>query len=135
MGHARVISYAELELKSSRGGAILTSSRYQQNGYQGSRRLFDGITATRLPFNHNVDRSLCSEFQLLVGVCQELLGPELRDDFCFLATVQGWLRLFVTGAPCLSCVGAMRQFQLLLPSVSFTVSIGNELQYNPLDGV
>jgi len=132
--HNRVVSYAELDLTPPGHGATsIAGARYQQNGYQGSRLVSDKILPTQLPFNHNVDRSLCSEFQLLTGVCQDLLQSQKGDVVRFLAQVQGWLRLFVTGAPCLSCVGAMRQFQLLLPRVTFEVSIGPELQYAALE--
>mmetsp|Transcript_22996 Transcript_22996/g.72385 ORF Transcript_22996/g.72385 Transcript_22996/m.72385 type:complete len:113 (-) Transcript_22996:71-409(-) len=106
----------------------LQGSRYQQNGYHGARPLQLWILPTPLPRSALVDRSLCSEGQLLSGLCSELAGPETAEGL--LRGVRGWLRLYVTGAPCLSCVGAMRQFQLLLPGVSLSVCIGEELQHH-----
>merc|ERR1712046_514785 len=95
-------------------------------------------------FNSNVDRSLCSEHQLLRSIVQDLLdgadssqqghnndGALFRQEEV-LGSADGWLYLFVTGAPCLSCVGTMRQFQLLLPGVCFRVSIGLELEHEAL---
>merc|ERR1711920_1089656 len=89
----------------------------------------DWISPTSLPFNHLVDRSLCSEYQLLSRVCEELAGAVSGEAW---RATRGWLWLFVTGAPCLSCVGAMRQFQLLLPKVEFAVTIGDEVQCDAL---
>jgi len=132
--HQRVVSYAEFEMIPSRDRPAISGKRFQQNGFHGTRHSSEQIVPTTLPFNSNVDRSLCSEFQLLNGLCEELLGPSAGDAQATLASVQGWLHIFVTGAPCLSCVGAMRQFQLLLPSVTLKVSIGPELQYAALEG-
>lgn len=132
--HARVVSYAEFDLTPPPGGQPpLAGSRYQQNGYHGVRQTEERILPTRLPFNSNVDRSLCSENQLLAAICEDLVGSRPVNSKALLAKVTGWLRLFVTGAPCLSCVGAMRQFQLLLPQVTLFVSIGDELQYDAME--
>mmetsp|Transcript_1828 Transcript_1828/g.4098 ORF Transcript_1828/g.4098 Transcript_1828/m.4098 type:complete len:130 (-) Transcript_1828:85-474(-) len=117
------------------GRPPLRASRYQQNGYQGVRSGAAWIVPTVLPINGNVDRGLCSESQLLAGVCEELSSLGAVGTFActnsrrLLREARGWLSLFVTGAPCLSCVGAMRQFQLHLPRVALTVSIGRELQH------
>merc|ERR1712008_31131 len=111
---------------------MLDGHRFQQNGYQGARPKSNWILPTPLPFNHLVDRGLCSEIQLLSGVCEELMDSVYGSSFCQLQDVQGWLWLFVTGAPCLSCVGAMQQFQLLLPGTQLRVTIGEELQFDAL---
>lgn len=131
--HQRVVSYTEFELCRPGKSLPLSGERFQQNGFHGTRQMADRIMPTTLPFNHNVDRSLCSEFQLLAGLCEDFFGPVPGDERACLDGVQGWLHLFVTGAPCLSCVGAMRQFQLLLPLVRLKVSIGAELQYAALE--
>jgi len=137
--HQRVVSYAEIDLELGIGRPPIRGCRYQQNGYHGTRQTENFIIPTSLPFNHNVDRSLCSENQLLSSVCEDVAGQGARPhslqreaDSVLLAQARGWVRLFVTGAPCLSCVGAMRQFQLLLPNVSLCVSIGEELQHDAL---
>eukprot|EP00811_Abedinium_folium_P028012 NODE_4302_length_1908_cov_6.608647.p1 GENE.NODE_4302_length_1908_cov_6.608647~~NODE_4302_length_1908_cov_6.608647.p1 ORF type:complete len:300 (-),score=78.50 NODE_4302_length_1908_cov_6.608647:265-1164(-) len=127
--HARVVSYAEFDLTADGGGGALHGSRFQQNGYQGAaRRGQEWILPTRLPLNCNVDRSLCSEAQLLAGICDDLMSPT-----GMLQSARGYLRLFVTGAPCLSCIGSMRQFQLLLPHVALSVDIGEELHCDAVD--
>eukprot|EP00747_Dinoflagellata_sp_TGD_P091251 gnl/TRDRNA2_/TRDRNA2_164991_c0_seq1.p1 gnl/TRDRNA2_/TRDRNA2_164991_c0~~gnl/TRDRNA2_/TRDRNA2_164991_c0_seq1.p1 ORF type:complete len:298 (-),score=49.22 gnl/TRDRNA2_/TRDRNA2_164991_c0_seq1:40-933(-) len=131
--HSRVVSYAEYELV-VQSGQVLDGcrGRFQQNGYHGSRHSQQWIVATPLPFNRNVDRSLCSENQLLSALCQELAGEEQGMSTAAFAQTTGFLRLFVTGAPCLSCVGAMWQFRLLAPSVVFEVSIGKELEIDAM---
>lgn len=139
--HQRVVSYAEMDVEPcARKGGSLRNSRFQQNGYQGMRHGREWIVATTLPFNHNVDRSLCSENQLLSHICEDLArsrlqqlgrltGQQVVPAKPLLAGARGWLRLYVTGAPCLSCIGAMRQFQLLAPGVQLSVSFGEELQF------
>lgn len=133
--HQRVVSYAEfcLEPPARLNERPLQGHRFQQNGYHGTRSGPGWLCATPLPINHLVDRSLCSENQLLSGICEELAGARTAGSAVErLRGAQGWLHLFVTGAPCLSCVGAMRQFSLLLPGVEFRVTIGEELRYNAL---
>jgi len=150
---ARVVSYAEFHLvphfcqqgsKPTSGpplphrgelhGVPLCGHRYQTNGYQGVRQSEERITPTPLPCNRNVDRSLCSEFQLLAAVVDELAtgGP---DPSHALAKTRGNLQLYVTGAPCLSCVGAMHQFRLLLPDVHLEVAVGEELAFDAMTNV
>merc|ERR1719203_1231606 len=72
------------------------------------------------PISGLVDRGLCSEFQLLGEILDVLWqrgGPQ-GDKFC------GNIRLFVSTAPCVSCIWALRQFQMLLPSVRIEVANG-----------
>lgn len=127
--HARVLSYAEFDLAPGHGGPALFGHRFQQNGYHGSRESDEYILPTTLPFNHNVDRGLCSEYQLLARLCSEVIGTA-ANGFVVLANTTGAVQLYVSGAPCLSCIGAMCQFGLLLPRVSFGVSIGEELPFD-----
>lgn len=126
--HQRVLSYAELELRLP-GSSAVVACRLQQNGYQGSRPLHPFLIATTLPLNGNVDRGLCSEFQLLEKCLEDLSAGSTAK----LAGATGWLQLFVTGPPCLSCAGAMHQFKLEMPLVLFSVSIGEELQYRGMN--
>lgn len=130
--HQRVVTYAEFDLQPAGGGFAVRGSRFQQNGYHADqgRATTESLRCTRLPFNANVDRSLCSEFQLLARLCDDIIlackSPALLPD------CRGWLWLFVTGAPCLSCIGTMHQFKALLPLITFCVSIGDELEYEAL---
>mmetsp|Transcript_71096 Transcript_71096/g.161491 ORF Transcript_71096/g.161491 Transcript_71096/m.161491 type:complete len:215 (-) Transcript_71096:60-704(-) len=70
----------------------------------------------RLPTSGHVDRSLCAEFQVLNELCS-ILAPEggARDP---RPAVAGVVDIFTTASPCMSCLGAIRQFQLLFPEVS-----------------
>lgn len=79
--------------------------------------------------NFAVDRTLCSEFQLLSELCDVLLAAVSASSASGAvgsAAARGSLRghafLFVSAAPCLSCVCAVRQFQLIFPQVSLAVS-------------
>lgn len=70
-------------------------------------------SAFRLPGSSHVDRELCAEFQILVELTLQLQGH----------LVVGCLSLFTTTSPCMSCLGAMRQFQLLFPEVSIEFAV------------
>jgi len=73
-----------------------------------------------------VDRRFCSEFCLLEDVCTALqrAGTHLSSDPERLR-VLGLVQVYVSGPPCLSCVGAFRQFQLLLPRVDLRIALGS----------
>merc|ERR1712039_328714 len=77
------------------------------------------------PISGLVDRGLCSEFQLISAVVDILYrsseGRHPGEVF------RGCVRLFVSTAPCVSCIWALRQFQLLLPHVRVEVGNGEEL--------
>ena len=100
---------------------------------QGSLRavsgVSDGLRAQRwlsplpLSVGGHVDRSLCAEFQVLARTCDAIFEDiPFADREHFLGQVQ----LFISAPPCLSCIAAMRQFQLLLPSAGFEVSWASE---------
>merc|ERR1712039_426900 len=84
------------------------------------------LYSTPLPINAFVQRELCAEFQLLEITCDQLFATMAANGATSRSEVSGDLQVFVTGACCISCVGAVRQFQLLWPSLS--VSIGMSLR-------
>jgi len=139
--HRRVFSYAEYEVEAtsddSGSGRLVAGSIIKENGRRdrnAEERLVGGtrtsVTWPALkplasPISSLVDRSLCSEFQVLRSMPEEaamaaapvkLPPPPLR----------GRLRLFVSTAPCVSCIWALRQFQLLHPSMQLEVANGEE---------
>merc|ERR1719203_2729152 len=75
------------------------------------------------PISGLVDRSLCSEFQLLQAVL-EVLWQDAGNLRTAGATFRGCVRLFVSTAPCVSCIWALWQFHLLIPSVRVEVANG-----------
>lgn len=103
--HQRVVSYAELDLSIQQ--QVLQYASYQQNGYDDWRPKKDFLYATCLPCNALVDRSLCSEFQLLSKICEEVASFLSQVQRAPWFDVRGQVQIFVAGAPCLSCVGAI----------------------------
>merc|ERR1712060_985615 len=76
------------------------------------------LCPTELVVNRWVDRALCAEFQLLDELCGNLEGaaPWLEDPRRRREIV-GFVRLLTSMSPCVSCLCAVRQMQLLLPGV------------------
>mmetsp|Transcript_47971 Transcript_47971/g.153064 ORF Transcript_47971/g.153064 Transcript_47971/m.153064 type:complete len:221 (-) Transcript_47971:69-731(-) len=85
------------------------------------------LRAVPLPINMFVERELCAEFQLLEAVCEVFAaGAATASGCCNEAArsqVAGSLRLLVTSTSCASCVGVLRQFQLLWPSIRIAVGM------------
>eukprot|EP00439_Symbiodinium_sp_Y106_P072740 s582_g13.t1 len=91
----------------------------------------DGLRAQRWLFPvplavSSVERSLCAEFQVLAQTCDAIF--EDLSDSSEGQRVSGKVQLFISAPPCLSCVAAICQFQLLLPSVELEVSWISEPQ-------
>jgi len=87
------------------------------------------LRAITLPINAYVERELCAEFQLLEDLCSlfaskssSRLAFSVRDEAARLH-VSGTIQLLVTGSSCVSCLGAMRQFQLLWPNIAISVGM------------
>lgn len=130
--HRRVFSYAEYNLKVGSSGPPLAGSFVRENGRK-ERGGQDKVQTCPLralssPISGLVDRSLCSEFQLLDAVMEVLslsggggVAGDRRGH-----SVQGVVRLFVSTAPCVSCIWVLRQFQLLLPQAAVEVANGEE---------
>jgi len=133
--HRRVFSYAEYELRLPGCGAPLAGSLTRENG----RRERPGDDSTRRdrgvaspptslrplssPISGLVDRSLCSEFQLLSAIMDLARQPPGAGSG---GSAEGRVCLFVSTAPCISCIWALRQFQLLLPWACLEVANGEE---------
>ncbi|CAE8614045.1 unnamed protein product [Polarella glacialis] len=94
-----------------------------ESGTQGGRQQAHFMTAgaftwlepLRLPNSGHVDRSRCAEFQALSELCA-VLAPRAQQPGP--QEVVGVVSLFTTISPCLSCLGAIRQFQLFFPEVA-----------------
>jgi len=139
--HRRVFSYAEYEVEATNddvgSGRLVAGSIIKENGRRdrnaedrlvgnsGASWTWPALKPLSSPISGLVDRGLCSEFQVLRAIPEEaatvaapvkLPPPPLR----------GRLRLFVSTAPCVSCIWAMRQFQLLHPSMRLEVANGEE---------
>lgn len=87
------------------------------------------LRAFTLPINAYVERELCAEFQLLEDLSSIFaskssgcLAFSLRDEAARLQLL-GTVQLLLTGSSCASCLGAMRQFQLLWPNVGMFVGM------------
>merc|ERR1712032_1215559 len=133
----RVFGYAEYDVMAHQchGGLAphVEGHLFSECGFRGLRcsaattRSGDGlagqqsglIQAFTLPNSSHVDRTLCAEYQILDELCGVLatVSPHGRRE-----DIVGVVYLFTTTSPCLSCLGAIRQFQLLFPEVSLEAS-------------
>jgi len=128
--HRRVFSYVEYDTRvGGRDAAAvqIAGSMTKENGRRergaGPDRKAWPLRAVASPISGLVDRTLCSEFQLLCALMdafQQAVRPGMDR------TVLGRVSLFVSTAPCVSCIGALRQFQLFLPEVRLEVANGEE---------
>ncbi|CAJ1347072.1 unnamed protein product, partial [Effrenium voratum] len=127
--HRRIYAFAEFHFTSLHGRVLLEGTLFQLNGLwadpECARRPW--LCAIPLPISKWVDRTLCAEFQLLGEVCEmlnrsgiDLTSPELRYS------VKGCLNLYLSEPSCVSCIGAMRQFQTMLPGVDLFVEAGSD---------
>jgi len=121
---ARVHCYAEFDFAApAAAGARLRGSVLKENSFMG-----EGTRAGRagllrgavLPISDLVDRTLCAEFQVLSDI-GDLLDSAGAQGWPGRRSVTGRLQLWTSGASCLSCVGAMRQFLSLFPGVRLEV--------------
>mmetsp|Transcript_70009 Transcript_70009/g.204869 ORF Transcript_70009/g.204869 Transcript_70009/m.204869 type:complete len:237 (+) Transcript_70009:102-812(+) len=119
---SRVFSYAEYCVKDAAGGGHIEGCLFYECGWspQVNRRpapetAMPLLQAFRLPLSGHVDRRLCAEFQLLSDLCGILSPGNCRSEPH--PEVVGVISLFTTMTPCMSCIAAIRQFQLLFPEV------------------
>uniref|UniRef100_A0A6T1HAH4 Uncharacterized protein n=1 Tax=Alexandrium monilatum TaxID=311494 RepID=A0A6T1HAH4_9DINO len=117
----RVFCYAEYRVEAV--GELLTGSLTRENGLRkdGGLPRPRWLRAVPLPIGAFVDRELCAEFQLLEAAC-EVLARGGRGG-APLTGASGSLQLVVNGTSCLSCVCAMRQFQILWPGMRLSVGM------------
>jgi len=123
--HRRVFSYGEFSLEVPGLGQPVTAAMTKENGRRD--RSFDPRSSVLRPLSSPisglVDRSLCSEFQLLSAALESL--SQLTGTTSFAPT-RGFIRLFVSTSPCVSCIWAIRQCQIHLPQVMLEVANGEE---------
>lgn len=121
----RVYCYIEFDLthptvsETSR----LIGSLVKENSFlgEGTRAGRTGLLRSLvLPINELVDRTLCAEYQALSELCDRIdsVGVTGEPSRRF---VTGQVRLWTSGASCLSCVSIIRQFLILFPKVSLEV--------------
>lgn len=92
----------------------------REHGFQGLRMWQKGwLRAVVLPVNVHVDRSVCAEFQVLNELCDLVHQSGLADSMEECHGVGGSVRVLVSTTPCLSCVCAVLQFNLIFPGVHF----------------
>lgn len=133
---SRVFSYAEFSVKlhilpelhhpaDPGDGQHLDGCMFKESGFGGCapRRY---LRAFCLPTSSNVERSLCAEFQVLDALACHFAGkvndvPKLKGSEGTVVPV-GIVYLFISTSPCLSCIGAIRHFQLLFPEVAVEMS-------------
>merc|ERR1711971_1267334 len=109
LSHKRVFCYAEYDTILLPSGEPLRGTLLRENGIRvGHQPPPVWMRSFPTPINSMIGRDLCGEFQLLSAV-----GCLLDAADC--EALQGEISLFSSNAPCVSCVVALRQFQLRFP--------------------
>lgn len=135
--HRRVFSFAEYHLDLPGGGVdpivgtVVKESgnRSGGGGTVGSNvRHAWPLQAATSPISGLINRTLCSEFQLLCAVVDIVQSSfsGVTGSCDFHSRVHGNVRLFISTAPCVSCLGVIRQFQLLFSCTAIEVANGEE---------
>jgi len=132
----RVCAYAEHSVVLAAGQRV-TGKHFRECGY--SRQVFTEsdheitvparrgpgwLPAFKLPNSRHVDRRLCAEFQVLQELCQVFVPsgePTIAQPPW--PEVVGVVALLTSVSPCMSCIGAIRHFQLLFPEVEIGVAM------------
>lgn len=86
----------------------------REEGWRGEERLVS------VPLAH--DRSGHAEFRALSELLASVQAKGAALAGWHGAAAEGWVRLYVTHHPCLSCVGAICQFRAALPRVAVSVA-------------
>jgi len=119
----KIYSYAEYSVAAF--PESLVGSLFKENGLRNSGATYPRwLRAVSLPINLFVERELCAEFQLLESLCDVIAGAA---GGCSIAAcrekVVGTVDILISSASCVSCVGAVRQFQLLWPAMHVSVGM------------
>lgn len=125
--HRRVFAYAEYDLEPPPGEPEIRGRMLFENGFRTLRTSHRWLQHTPLPINSWVDRSLCSEAQMMATFCSQLKQEGLADaDNTELnSMLHGSLYVYTSAPPCMSCVGVLWQFRLLFRGVEFRFSSGS----------
>lgn len=123
----RAFAYAEYDVVQMEGSSLqLDGHVCRESGLRGSTaagRASPWLHSFRLPNSSHVERSLCAEFQILRELCC-IFVPGSVAEGCSRPhqSLVGVLILYTSTSPCLSCLGAIRQFQLLFPEIALETS-------------
>lgn len=118
----RVMSYAEHDFNITDSKGTTRSLRGEgvyENGKTAGTRWLVPVQPPSCPF---ADRGTCSEFRMLTAFCEALAREGWRPGASGLVT--GSLVVWVSGPCCVSCVGAVAQFRLLLPGIDVRLAGG-----------
>lgn len=122
----RVVSHVQYELKAP--GVQIQGEEAAENAYHGEV-LGDSrwLRAVTPPFNPFADRRTCSEFRFFDRVIEALSRAGLASDPTVRAQVEGYITIHINFPPCVSCIGVVRQFQLLFKGVTLRMSGGRSV--------
>eukprot|EP00746_Dinoflagellata_sp_MGD_P057556 gnl/MRDRNA2_/MRDRNA2_247852_c0_seq1.p1 gnl/MRDRNA2_/MRDRNA2_247852_c0~~gnl/MRDRNA2_/MRDRNA2_247852_c0_seq1.p1 ORF type:complete len:200 (+),score=28.91 gnl/MRDRNA2_/MRDRNA2_247852_c0_seq1:317-916(+) len=127
--HRKLFCYVEYDFQVKAGS--IAGETLRENGIHVPRgNQVQWLAVIPLPITPLVDRESCSEFQALQELCDVLALNGLTKDSAKLA-VSGHAWFFVSGSPCLSCVGALLQLRDLLPRVVIGVQLGRFFVVKP----
>eukprot|EP00747_Dinoflagellata_sp_TGD_P124762 gnl/TRDRNA2_/TRDRNA2_174050_c3_seq1.p1 gnl/TRDRNA2_/TRDRNA2_174050_c3~~gnl/TRDRNA2_/TRDRNA2_174050_c3_seq1.p1 ORF type:complete len:437 (+),score=64.00 gnl/TRDRNA2_/TRDRNA2_174050_c3_seq1:500-1810(+) len=88
------------------------------------------LRATTPPFNPFADRRTCSEFRSFDRLLDGLAAEGMAADVSVRSCVYGHISLLINAPPCVSCIGVVRQFQLLFPNVQLRMSGGRPVPFD-----
>jgi hypothetical protein len=119
----RVVSHVQYDLRGL--GMHLHGEEAAENAYHGEV-LGDSrwLRAVTPPFNPFADRRTCSEFRFFDRIIEALSRAGLASDDEVRSKVEGYITIHINCAPCVSCIGVVRQFQLLFKGVDLQMSGG-----------
>lgn len=84
------------------------------------------LRAVTPPFNPFADRRTCSEFRSFDRLLEHLAQQQACASH-ERTLLRGRIEMLINAPPCVSCIGVLRQFQLLYPNVVLQVSGGQHL--------
>lgn len=126
----RCVAWVEFSLV-GRAGPIKHEELLCENAYHGEvtgdSRWLRAVTP---PFNPFADRRTCCEFRFFDRLIDDLARVGLAGDEAVRSTVCGHIAMLINAPPCVSCIGVMRQFQLLFPRVAMQISGGRSVPIN-----
>mmetsp|Transcript_79125 Transcript_79125/g.140048 ORF Transcript_79125/g.140048 Transcript_79125/m.140048 type:complete len:281 (+) Transcript_79125:295-1137(+) len=119
----RVVSYVVYDLQGP--GVELQGEEAAENAYHGEvLRDSRWLRAVTPPFNPFADRRTCSEFRFFDRLIELLAHAGVASDPVKRAQVRGHITIQINAPPCVSCIGVIRQFQMLFPGVMMRISGG-----------
>lgn len=117
----RVVGHVQYDL----AGGLIRGEEAAENAYHGEVRGDSRwLRATTPPFNLFADRRTCCEFRFFDRIIEQLDCARMASDPVRRAQVTGYVTMHINAPPCVSCIGVVRQVQLLFPNIQIQLCGG-----------